>query len=149
MSEFRRRLLIPQEKYNEITCYYSISTNGSYRIFGGDISQVEKMWVDGEEITPANTYALAQGEHKVVIRFSNLTTCYDFLYNCTTVTRVELKKLDTSLVANFNSMFARCPKLQSLNISDLDFSKGTNFSTINGSVPAPKDSYAVMISSSE
>ena len=115
------------ENYNEITCYHSILSKNSYTLFGGNISQVEKMWVDGEEITPAQKYTLAQGEHKVVIRFSNLTTCFDFFYLCTTMTRVNLKNLDTSSVTNFNSFFARCTGLKFLDISHLDFSKGTIF----------------------
>lgn len=115
------------ENYNEVTCYHSIPSNGNYKLFGGDISQVEKMWVDGEEITPIKAYTLTRGEHKVVIRFSNLTTCVDFFYYCTTMTRVNLKNLDTSSVTNFNSIFARCIGLKFLGISHLDFSKGTVF----------------------
>ncbi|MCL2676917.1 MAG: InlB B-repeat-containing protein [Streptococcaceae bacterium] len=59
---------------------------------------------------------------------SNLTSFYQFFYNCSSLTSVDVSNFTTAQATNFVGMFQMMTNLQSLDLSNFNTSNGTNMS---------------------
>lgn len=130
-----KNIKIKYESYF-IATYDVITTSEATKILGGndtnsyfDISQVNKMFIDGVEVTPVLAYTFSTlGEHTVKCTFEcgALTTCYRMFDRVYQLTKLDITHLDTSEVTNMTAMFQICGGLTSLDLTPLDTSNVTN-----------------------
>jgi hypothetical protein len=107
-----------------------ITTNAPTRIFGAlfSLSQIEKIWVDGVEITPSETHQFdSLGIHIVKVRFNNLTSMNKIFRQTERIVRLNFAKLDTSQVVDFVFTFADSINLRGTYDNTFDISNGRFF----------------------
>lgn len=121
MSEFRRRLMAVKKeelKENEVLAIYNVtSTSSNTRMFGSafDIANVEKMSVDGIEITPAKTYKFTTlGEHEIKVKINDTATSIKSIFEYVPIVSISNASLPN--ISNAISMFYGCTSIISVGL---------------------------------
>lgn len=129
---------VPEEKVNSMSVTYRVGTAGSLMPVVSayfDISQVSKMYVDGDEVEVGRYVKYATtGEHTVKFVFSRLTSLYRMLYFISdamnTIIGVDMSSLDTSEVTTMNGMFYYANYVTEIDMTGLDIGNVTNMSNM-------------------
>lgn len=122
---------------NEIQATYNITdTTNEVSLLGTsfDIKNIEKMYVNGSQISPTKTYKFnATGEHICTFHITNTTNNLNNLfYRCDFLTKVDCSKLNCSTVYKFNRMFSNCKNLIEINLSNCNLNNIKTNNDIDG-----------------
>lgn len=118
-------------EYNEsVMTFDIITTDAPTRIFGANfnLSQIEKIWVDGVEITPSAEHQFnSLGIHIVKVRFNNLKSTRMMFRMAYQMVRLNFARFDTSQVEDFAFTFSDTTNLKGIFDNSFDISKGVGF----------------------
>lgn len=94
------------------------STTTETRLFGSSFSlkSIERLTIDGIEVTPVATYLFNDTDkHTVEVTFNvNLSSSSQMFNDCDDIISVTLKYLDLSNTTNCASMFKSCSRIESI-----------------------------------
>ena len=94
-----------------------------------NITLIDEMFIDGVKIKPTSAYTFSTiGEHEVKCTFRDkrLTNCNGLFTKG--LVRLNLSKLDTSMVLDMSGMFKDCDELKDIDLKNINTSKVRNMS---------------------
>jgi surface protein len=117
---------IPPQPINEIVATYDNWREGSNIVsYIFDITQIDKMYMNGVEITPTHRPDYLNNPVKFVLKNTFNDGSYMF-YGCYSLTSLDLSLFNTANVTDMGNMFGSCESLTSLDLSLFDTANVTD-----------------------
>ena len=103
-----------------------VGTGKQYILKNGFSPLPSKLYINGNEVNPINTFIdnLSENENYITMKWDNdLTNCNSMFFDDSNITEIDLSQFVTSSVTNMAYMFCGQKKITSMNLDNFDTSK--------------------------
>ena len=120
---------IPSPPNEIIAIYDNWSTGNNILSNSFDVTQIDKMYMNGVEITPTYNPDYLNNPVKYVMK-NTFNNCNKMFQSCNSLTSLDVSSFDTAKVTNMGYMFNNCTSLVSLDLSSFDTANVTDMSNM-------------------